>query len=243
MAIERKFIDDAVTRYQIANFLREKLERVGFSNVTIQRTPMVTRITVEVANPGRLIGKKGKSIKTLADTIQREFGVSDPQIAVVPVEKVELEPRLVAYSIAKNIEAGKPLRALIHSSLKKIIDAGALGAEIVVGGKIAAKGAKAKSMRVAWGYLPKAGEVVKQIRKAQVTARPKYGAINVRVSIAPPNAVFPDKVSKVEVPNIIKYSEENESKEQQLESKKEQKKEIKMEQLQQKKHSAQKRRK
>lgn len=242
MAIERKFIDDSVTRYQIANFLREKLERVGFSNVTIQRTPMVTRITVEVANPGRLIGKKGKSIKTLADTIQREFGVSDPQIAVVPVEKIELEPRLIAYSIAKNIESGKPLRALIHSSLKKIIDAGALGAEIVVGGKIAAKGAKARSMRVAWGYLPKAGEVVKQIKKAQVTARPKYGAINVRVSIAPPTAVFPDKVAKVEVPNIIKYSEENESKEQ-LESKKEQKKEVKMEQFQQKKQSAHRRKK
>jgi small subunit ribosomal protein S3 len=210
MAIERKFIEDSVTRYRIAEFLRQKLERVGFSNVTIQRTPMVTRITVEVANPGKLIGKKGKSIKYLTETIQKEFGVSDPQIAVVPVERVELEPRLVAYSIAKNIEAGKPLRALLHSSLKKIIDAGALGAEIVVKGKIAAKGAKAKSMRVSWGYLPKAGEVVNQIKKAQFTARPKYGAINVRVSIAPPTAVFPDKVSKVEVPNIIKYSEEKE---------------------------------
>jgi len=210
MAIERKFIEDSVTRYRIAEFLRQKLERVGFSNVTIQRTPMVTRITVEVANPGKLIGKKGKSIKYLTETIQKEFGVNDPQIAVVPVERIELEPRLVAYSIAKNIEAGKPLRALLHSSLKKIIDAGALGAEIVVKGKIAAKGAKAKSMRVSWGYLPKAGEVVNQIKKAQFTARPKYGAINVRVSIAPPTAVFPDKVSKVEVPNIIKYSEEKE---------------------------------
>lgn len=234
MAIERKFVEDSITRYQIANFLREKLERVGFSNVTIQRTPMVTRITIEVANPGRLIGKKGKSIKMLADTIQKEFGVSDPQIAVVPVEKVELEPRLIAYSIAKNIESGKPLRALIHSSLKKIIDAGALGAEIVVGGKIAAKGAKARSMRVAWGYLPKAGEVVRQIKKAQVTARPKYGAINVRVSIAPPTAVFPDKVTKVEVPNLIKYSEEGDGREQ-VESTKEMKREAKMEQLQQKK--------
>ncbi|MCS7109752.1 MAG: 30S ribosomal protein S3 [Candidatus Micrarchaeota archaeon] len=240
MAIERKFVEDAVTRYQIANFLREKLERYGFSNVTIQRTPMVTRITIEVANPGRLIGKKGKSIKALAEKIEKEFGVKDPQIAVVPVEKIELEPRLVAYAIAKNIEAGKPLRALIHSSLKKIIDAGALGAEIVVGGKIAAKGAKAKSMRVAWGYLPKAGDVVKQVKKAQVTARPKYGAINVRVSIAPPDAIFPDKLSKVDVPNLIKYSEEEERQEM---TTKEEKKELKMEQMQQKKQALQQKKK
>jgi len=210
MAIERKFIEDALARYRISQFLKEKLDRVGFSGVTIQRTPMVTRITVEVANPGRLIGKKGRSIKKLTDTIAEEFGVNDPQIAVVPVENIDLEPRLVAQSIVRNIESDKPLRATIHRTLKRVIDAGALGAEIVVGGKIAAKGAKARSMRVSWGYLPKAGEVTRLVRKAQVTARPKYGAINVRVSITPPNASFPDKEKKVAVPvpSVIKFAEE-----------------------------------
>ena len=171
---------------------------------------MVTRITVEVANPGRLIGKKGRSIKRLTDTIASEFGVNDPQIAVVPVENIDLEPRLVAQSIVRRIESDKPLRATLHQTLKRVIDAGALGAEIVVGGKIAAKGAKARSMRVSWGYLPKAGEVTRQVRKAMATARPKYGAINVRVSITPPTAVFPDKKGKLEVavPKVIQYAEE-----------------------------------
>jgi len=210
MAIERKFLEDSLARYRISQYLKENLERVGFSGVTIQRTPMVTRITVEVANPGRLIGKKGRSIKRLTDTIASEFGVNDPQIAVVPVENIDLEPRLVAQSIVRNIESDKPLRSTIHRTLKRVIDAGALGAEIVVCGKISAKGAKARSMRVCWGYLPKAGEVTRLVRKAQVTARPKYGAINVRVSITPPNAVFPDKIIKgaIPVPGVIKFADE-----------------------------------
>jgi len=209
MAIERKFIEDALSRYNVATFLKQKLERVGFSGVTIQRTPMVTRITVEVANPGRLIGKKGRSIKRLTDIIAKEFGVVDPQIAVVPVEKPELEPQLMARFIARRIETDKPIRPTIHAALKKIIEAGAQGAEIVVGGKIVAKGGKARSMRVAWGYLPKAGEVTRLIRKAYVTARPKYGAVTVRISIAPPGIVFPDKKAGVivAVPKIIKYAE------------------------------------
>ncbi len=210
MAIERKFIEDALARYNVATFLKQNLERVGFSSVSIQRTPMVTRITVEVANPGRLIGKKGRSIKRLTDLISQKFGVADPQIAVVPVEQPELEPQLVGRSIARRIESDKPIRPTVHAALKRIIDAGAQGAEIIVGGKIVAKGGKARSMRVAWGYLPKAGDVTRLIRKAFVTARPKYGAVNIRVSIAPPGIVFPDKKAGVivAVPKVIKYAEE-----------------------------------
>jgi len=205
MAVERKFIEDALVRYQVSSFLRSRLERVGFSNVTIQRTPMVTRITVEVANPGRLIGKKGRSIKRLTDTIAEEFGISEPQIAVVPVEKIELEPLLMARFVVKRIESDKPLRPTIHMVLKKIMDSGALGAEIVVSGKIVAKGGKAKSMKVSAGYVPKAGDIIRKLRKGSAVARPKYGAINVRVTIATRDA-FPE-ARRVAIPAIIKYAE------------------------------------
>ena len=207
MAIERKFIEDAIARFKVSSFLKDRLERVGFSNVTIQRTPIVTRITVEVANPGRLIGKKGRSIKRLTDIISKEFGVPEPQIAVVPVEKIELEPRLMARAIAKRIEAGKPIRPTIHMALKRIMDAGAIGAEIVVKGKLVGKGGKARGMRAAAGYLPKAGEVKRLVKEANVEARPKQGKINVRVRITPPDAVFPDReVKKVELSKVYKYA-------------------------------------
>jgi len=210
MAVERKFIEDAIVRYKVSSFLRSKLERVGFSNVSIQRTPMVTRITIEVANPGRMIGKKGRSIKRLTDTIAHEFNVIEPQIAVVPVENIDLEPMLVARFVVRRIESNKPIRPTVHMALKKVMDAGALGAEIIVKGKLAAKGGKAKCMKVTAGYLPKAGEIIRKLKRADVVARPKYGAINVRVIIATKEA-FPE-ARKVEIPVVIKYAENPEEK-------------------------------
>ena len=94
--VEEKFIEDAITRYRVSKFLESELDRAGFSRVAIQRTPMVTRIAVEVTNPGRVIGKRGKSIQDLTEAIQREFKIDNPQISVVESTNQNLEPRLMA---------------------------------------------------------------------------------------------------------------------------------------------------
>ena len=209
MAVEKKFIESAIERYRISCFLEKELERAGFSKVDIQRTPMVTRIAVEVTNPGRVIGKKGMSIHDLTSAVQSEFKIDNPQISVIEVTKPDLEPRLVARKVVKLIEMGKNTRRILHGALKTIMDAGALGAEIVASGKISSKGGRAKSLRVTAGYLPKAGEPSRLVDKALVTAYPKSGAIGVLVSIFPPGTVFPDKqvLKPVELPRVIKEAE------------------------------------
>jgi len=209
MAIEKKFIEDAIGIHRIAKFLEKELDRAGFSGVEIQRTPMVTRIAVAATNPGRVIGKKGKSIRDLTDLISREFGIENPQISVIDISNPDLEPRLVARRTVKMIEMGKNIRRILHGSLKTIMTAGALGAEIVASGKIAAKGGRAKRLRVFAGYLPKAGEPARSVKKAHVTAYPKSGAIGVLVSIVLPGTVFPDKkdMKKVDLPRVIAEAE------------------------------------
>ena len=171
--VEEKFIEDAITRYRVSKFLERELDRAGFSRVAIQRTPMVTRIAVEVTNPGRVIGKRGKSIQDLTDAIKNEFKIDNPQISVVESTNLNLEPRLVAKKICRYIEMGKKIRAILHASLRDAIRAGALGAEIVASGKIAAKGGRSKRFRVMSGYIPKAGEPARQVAVAHVTAYPK----------------------------------------------------------------------
>ncbi|MCX8194619.1 MAG: 30S ribosomal protein S3 [Candidatus Micrarchaeota archaeon] len=210
MKVEEKFIEDAITRYRVSKFLERELDRAGFSRVGIQRTPMVTRIAVEVTNPGRVIGKKGKSIQDLTEAIQKEFKIENPQISVVEASNQNLEPRLVAKKICRYIEMGKKVRAILHASLRDIIRAGALGAEIVASGKIAAKGGRSKSCRVMSGYIPKAGEPARQVVEAHVTAYPKSGAIGVLVRIVLPGTKFPDKVegAKIEIPKVISAAED-----------------------------------
>lgn len=210
VGIERKFIEEAVTRYQVSKFLETELDRAGFTGVDIQRTPMVTRIAVEVTNPGRVIGKKGKSIRDLTDAITHEFHMENPQISVVQSNNPELEPRLVAKKVCRLIEMGKKVRAILHSALRDIMAQGALGAEIVAAGKIAAKGGRSKVLRVFAGYIPKAGEPARLVARDHVTAYPKSGAIGVLVRIVLPGTVFPDKLQSkvIEIPNIIKQAED-----------------------------------
>ncbi|MFH1471181.1 MAG: 30S ribosomal protein S3, partial [Candidatus Micrarchaeota archaeon] len=209
MAIERKFIEDSINRHRVAEFLEKELDRAGFSHVEIQRTPMVTRIAVSVTNPGRVIGKRGKTINDLTTAVQREFKIDNPQISVVEISTVELEPRLMAKKAVKMIEMGKNIRRILHATLKMIMDAGALGAEVIASGKIAAKGGRSKRLRVSAGYLPKAGEPSRLVRIASITAYPKSGAIGVIVKIVPPGTEFPDKkkAKKIELPRVIQSAE------------------------------------
>ena len=208
--VEGKFIEDAITRYRVSKFLETELDRAGFSRVEIQRTPMVTRIAVEVTNPGRVIGKRGKSIQDLTDAITREFKIENPQISVVESTNQNLEPRLVAKKICRFIEMGKKIRAILHASLRDIMGAGALGAEIVASGKVAAKGGRSKRFRLMAGYIPKAGEPARLVARSHVTAYPKSGAIGVLVRIVLPGTEFPDKVSgsKPELAKVIMAADE-----------------------------------
>ncbi len=204
MVVERKFIDDLLVKQRISKYLEKELSRAGFSRVEIQKTPVITRITTYVTNPGRVIGRGGQTIDSLTENMKKKFKIENPQISVAEVKNQRLEPRLVARYIANSLERGMNARRLLHSMIKEIMNNGALGAEIVATGKLAAKGARAKQMKVRLGYLPKAGNVTKLVDEAKVASYPKYGAIGIQVRIVQPGTVFPHrKVKKVELPKSI----------------------------------------
>jgi small subunit ribosomal protein S3 len=207
LAIETKFIEDSIVKLKISRYLEKELVRAGFSRVEIQKTPVLTRITVYVLNPGRVIGRSGKTVNEITDAIRANFKVENPQINVMEIENRMLEPRLVAKSITDRLERGINARRIIQSTLKEIIQNGALGAEIVAAGKLAAKGARKKKIRKSLGYLPKAGNLTELVREAHATAYPKYGAIGITVRLVPPGTVFPDRVMRaLELPKSIMNS-------------------------------------
>lgn len=209
MITNEKFIEERFSKYKIMSFLEKKLEKAGLANIEIQRTPVVTRITLEVLNPARVIGKHGKFINELTDKIKSELNIENPQINVVEVTQPYLEPMIVARKAAHYIEMGKKVRAVLHFLLREMLNAGAMGAEIAASGKIGAKGAKAKTVRVSVGYIPKAGEPARLVRKAHINANTKSGVIGVLVRIVPPGTIFPDKqsIETVKIPKVIAAEE------------------------------------
>jgi small subunit ribosomal protein S3 len=204
LTVEDKFLKDAMIKLNVSKYLQGALSRAGFSRVEIQKTPVVTRITLYLLFPGRAIGPGGRTINELTETIKEKFAIDNPQISVVEVKNKMLEPMLVAKEIAEKLERNINPRRVMQMMLKSIIENGAIGVEIVLAGKLAAKGAKHKTMRKSIGYIPKAGDVTSLINEAHLAAYPKYGAIGIKVRIAPPGTVFPDRaVKKLEVPKEI----------------------------------------
>jgi small subunit ribosomal protein S3 len=209
MATYEKFIKEKFEKYRIMKYLEDKLERVGLADIDIQRTPLVTRINLAVMNPAMIIGKKGRLINELTQEIKNEFNIENPQINVIEVTQPYLEPRIVGRKAAHYIEMGKKVRAVLHFLLKEIMKSGALGAEIRASGKIGAKGAKARSLRVSAGYIPKAGEVTRAVKEAHVTANTKSGIIGILIRIVPPGTVFPDKqpTEAIPLPRVVAAAE------------------------------------
>ncbi len=209
MIYNEKIIEEPFLKYKLARYLERKLERAGLAGVEIQRTPMMTRITLEVLNPARIIGRQGRIINELSEEIKEIFKIENPQISVIEVQEQFLEPVIVGKRVAKHIEMGKKIRAVLHFMLKQIMSAGAIGAEIVAAGKIGAKGARSKRLRVMAGYIPKAGEPMKLVREALINANTKSGIIGVLVRIVPPGTVFPDKTpEKIPLPKVIEKAKE-----------------------------------
>ncbi len=194
MAVEKKLVKKALNDFDVKRFLEKELERAGVSEISIQKTPIATRISILVRRPGIVVGKKGKAIKELCEELQQRFGIENPQIEVVEVTRPELDAKLMAEKIGKQIELNPSIKPIIRSAIREIMGSGAVGAEIRVAGKIVGKGAKAKALTARAGYLKKSGESMKVVHEGRYVVYLNAGAIGIQVRIVPPDASFSDKI-------------------------------------------------
>jgi small subunit ribosomal protein S3 len=147
--------------------------------------------------PGLVIGRGGETIRELAGILEEKFKVANPQISVSEIEIPELNAYVVASRVASALQRGVHFRRAGFWSLNQVMEAGALGAEIVISGKLRTERARYEKFRA--GYLVKCGEPsLKYMQKAEVHVQLKPGMFGIRVRIMPPDAVFPDKIQIVE---------------------------------------------
>jgi small subunit ribosomal protein S3 len=209
VAVVKYFISESIKRTEIDEFLQSKLERAGYGGVSISKTPLGTHIVIYAMRPGLVIGRGGETIRELASLLEEKFQVANPQISVSEIEIPELNAYVVASKVASALQRGVHFRRAGFWALNQVIEAGALGAEIIISGKLRTERARYEKFKS--GYLPKCGEPpTKYMRKAEVHVQMKPGMFGVRVRIMPPDAKFPDKIKiaeklppteeKVEVP-------------------------------------------
>jgi small subunit ribosomal protein S3 len=191
MADEHEFIQDGLQRTQIDEFFAEELGRAGYGGMDVAKTPMGTQIVLKAEKPGMVIGKGGKNIRKVTTELEERFNLEDPQIDVQEVEEPDLNARIVADRLANALERGWYFRKAGHTTIDRIMEAGALGAEIVLSGKVT--GARSRVEKFNRGYIKHNGEPAEEIVDfGKATAVMKLGTIGVQVKIIPPNAKLPD---------------------------------------------------
>ena len=191
--IEKYFVKQSLNKVELDNYLAKELDKAGFTKSEIVKTPLVTRIVVNVTRPGLAIGKSGANIAMLTETIGKRFGIDNPQLEIKEIERPELDAQAVANRFKAVIEKGFSWRSVIFKGLNDILRQGAQGAEIVVSGKLAGKSGRKKQVRVSSGYMKKVGEQARLVDYGQTAAHPKVGAIGIKVKIVRPETIFPDK--------------------------------------------------
>ncbi|MCD6431499.1 30S ribosomal protein S3 [Candidatus Bathyarchaeota archaeon] len=197
MAIVKHFITESIKRTEIDEFLQKRLERAGYGGVNISKTPLGTHIVIYAMRPGLVIGRGGETIKELARVLEEKFNVPNPQISVSEIEIPELNAYIVASRIASALQRGVHFRRAGFWALNRVMEAGALGVEIIISGKLRTERARYEKFKA--GYMPKCGDpALKYMRKAEVHVQLKPGIFGVKVRIMPPDAKFPDKIQIIE---------------------------------------------
>ncbi len=213
MSVVKHFIEESVKKAEIDEFLRNEFERAGYGGVDITKTPLGTHMVIYTMRPGLVIGRAGETIKNLAITLEEKFQVPNPQISVAEIEIPELNPNVMASRVASSLKRGVHFRRAGFWALNRIMEAGALGAEIVISGKLRTDRARYEKFRA--GYLAKSGDpALKYLRKAAIDVQLKPGIFGVKVHIMPPEAKFPDQMVIAEE----KPAEEEEEVEEEVEA-------------------------
>ena len=181
---------------EIDEYLATNLKDAGYGGVDVQKTPIGTRITLSVTRPGLVIGRKGSGIKEITSKLEQKFGLTNPQISVMEVPIPELNPKIMCNRIAQLIERGTAFRRACLWTINTISNAGALGVEVTVAGKLRSE--RAHFEKHTTGILPKSGDIAERVVKVGVThVRTKMGLMGIQLKIA----------MKDEIPQEFEYSD------------------------------------
>ena len=122
--------DDRIRRYLMA-----RLRKASVSKIIIERTLKLVTVTIQTARPGVIIGKGGSEVDKLKEELKKLTG-KEVQINIFEIKRPELDAKLVADSIARQIEARISFRRAIKMAVAGTMRMGAEGIKVTIAGRL-----------------------------------------------------------------------------------------------------------
>lgn len=179
-ANKQEFGDLLVEDYVIRQALMKKPACVGTSSIKVRRMSEKIEVTICTARPGLVIGKKGAEIDVLKTELSKLTG-KEVWIEVEEIKRPDLDAKLVADNIAKQLERRIPFRRAMKKAMQSTMDAGALGIKVQCSGRLGG----AEIARTEWykeGSTP-LHTIRADIDYAMGRGETTYGSIGVKVWI------------------------------------------------------------
>ena len=121
--------------YDIRKYLVSRLAKASLSKIVIERTLKLITVTIHAARPGVIIGREGKEVESLKEELKK-ITSKEVQINIFEVKKPEVDARIVADSIACQIEGRVSYRRAIKMAIATAMRMGAEGIKVQISGRV-----------------------------------------------------------------------------------------------------------
>ena len=165
----------------IRTYILKDYKACAISNVMIERTNDTVSVSIYTGKPGVLIGQKGAGVEALKKNIEKLSSAKKVNVNIVEVKNQDLDAKLVAESIAAQLEKRAQFRRVMKAAMQRVMRAGAVGVKTMVSGRL--DGAEiARSEHYHEGSLP-LHTIRANIDYACVEAHTTFGVLGVKVWI------------------------------------------------------------
>jgi len=131
----KNYSDKLVEDEKIRKYLMARLSKGGVSKIVIERTLKLITVTVHTARPGIVIGKGGQEVDRLKEEIKK-LTKKDVQINIFEIKRPELDAKIVAVNIARQVEGKIAYRRAVKMAIASTMRMGAQGIKIQVSGRL-----------------------------------------------------------------------------------------------------------
>jgi small subunit ribosomal protein S3 len=131
----RDYGDKIAEDDKIRQYLYARLAKASVSRIIIERTLKLITITITTSRPGIIIGKGGQEVDKLKEELKK-LTKKDVQINIFEIKRPELDAKLVADSIARQVEGRISYRRATKMAIAASMRMGAEGIKVLVSGRL-----------------------------------------------------------------------------------------------------------
>jgi small subunit ribosomal protein S3 len=165
---------------KIREYIDGRLKDASLSQVEIERAANRVNITIHTAKPGMVIGKGGSEVEALRKELNAISG-KRVHINIVEVKRADLDAKLVAENIARQLEQRASFRRAQKQAIQRTMRAGAKGIRTMVSGRLGGADI-ARAEHYSEGTVP-LHTLRADIDYAHAEADTTYGKLGVKVWI------------------------------------------------------------